>query len=65
MGEAYAQRLAQANPKEYRILEMPKVEVTQLPPVEPQKKSVIVAEVEPAKETTEEEKPKRGRPSKS
>lgn len=47
--EESAKRLVQTNPKEYRILEEPKVDVLDLPkitpPVEPQKKSVVVAEV--------------------
>lgn len=42
--ESTALRFVKADPKEYRILEPPKVEVLNLPPLEPQKKSVVVAE---------------------
>lgn len=74
MSEAAAQRLVSINPQGYRILEPPKVDVINLPPletVEPQKKSVIVADVEKPEEFNArvsehldkvEEKRKPGRP---
>lgn len=62
MNEESAKRLVLINPKEYTILEEPKVEVLNLPPItgaQPEKKSVVVAEVE-NKEAEEKRKP--GRP---
>lgn len=61
MNEDAAKRLVSTNPKEYTILEEPRVEVLKLPPAipsAPEKKSVVVAEVE--KEAEEKRKP--GRP---
>lgn len=61
MNEDAARRLVTTNPNGYKILEEPKVEVLNLPPltaVAPEKKSVVVAEVD--KEVEEKRKP--GRP---
>lgn len=68
MSEESAKRLVKINPAEYRILEPPKVEVINLPPL-PEKKSVVVAESEPKQEVVVaeevvEDKPKIGRPKK-
>lgn len=52
--ESAALRFVKADPKEYRILEPPKVEVLNLPPLEPQKKSVVVAEDKQEKSAKEE-----------
>lgn len=49
MNEDAARRLSTTNPNEYKILEEPKVEVLNFPPVTApatEKKSVIVAEVD-------------------
>lgn len=75
MSEESANRLVGLNPKEYRILEAPKVDVINLPKLEAtvdaQKKSVIVAEAEKVDLPTNgvnpnqfanEEKRKPGRP---
>lgn len=65
MNEDAANRLVKVNPKEYKILEPPKVEVLNLPPLT-EKKSVAVADVEPAKQviTADDEPRKPGRPKK-
>lgn len=74
MNEEAAQRLVKANPKEYKILEPPKVEVLTLPPLQPEKKNVAVVDAEPEKQviTAEETKAeptdeprKPGRPKKA
>lgn len=56
MNEEAAQRLVKANPKEYKILEPPKVEVLTLPPLQPEKKSVVDAEPEKQVITAQETK---------
>lgn len=82
MNEEYAIRLAGGmlngkyypgvNPKEYKILEPPKVEVLTLPPLQPEKKNVVDAEPEKQVITAEETKAeptdeprKPGRPKKA
>lgn len=43
MKESIALRMQKANPALYTILEPPKIEVTKIPPIEPEKKSAAVA----------------------
>ena len=64
MTEMAALRLAEVNPKEYLVLESPKIEITSLPPLA-EKKSVVVAETNEVETQEVIEAKKRGRPAKN